>query len=120
MPRLAERFRVIAVDPRGVGPSDRPHGGYDTGTVAAELVALMRALGHERFAMVGHDVGMWLGYALAADHRDALERLALLRRHPPRPRARHPALRHRGTERPAVALRLQPQAVRQRTARPGP
>ncbi|MGW3010158.1 alpha/beta fold hydrolase [Streptomyces sp. NPDC001219] len=78
MPRLAEHFRVIAVDPRGVGPSDKPRGGYDTGTVAAELVALMRALGHERFAMVGHDVGMWIGYALAADHRDALERLALL------------------------------------------
>ncbi|MCX5451576.1 alpha/beta fold hydrolase [Streptomyces nigrescens] len=78
MPRLAEHFRVIAVDPRGVGPSDKPHGGYDTGTVAAELVALMRALGHERFAMAGHDVGMWIGYALAADHRDVLERLALL------------------------------------------
>ncbi|WP_414507307.1 alpha/beta fold hydrolase [Streptomyces sp. NEAU-L66] len=78
MPCLAEHFRVIAVDPRGVGPSDKPHGGYDTGTVAAELVALMRALGHERFAMAGHDVGMWIGYALAADHRDVLERLALL------------------------------------------
>ncbi|MGW8556729.1 alpha/beta fold hydrolase [Streptomyces tubercidicus] len=78
MPRLAEHFRVIAVDPRGVGPSDKPHGGYDTGTVAAELVDLMRVLGHERFAMAGHDVGMWIGYALAADHRDALTRLALL------------------------------------------
>ncbi|MFI0779817.1 alpha/beta fold hydrolase [Streptomyces sp. NPDC021212] len=78
MPRLAEHFRVVAVDPRGVGPSDKPRDGYDTGTVAAELVALMRALGHERFAMAGHDVGMWLGYALAADHGDTVERLALL------------------------------------------
>lgn len=78
MPRLAEHFRVVAVDPRGVGRSDKPHGGYDTGTVAAELVALMRALGHERFARVGHDVGMWIGYALAADHGDVIERLALL------------------------------------------
>lgn len=78
MPRLAEHFRVVAVDPRGVGRSDKPHGGYDTGTVAAELVALMRELGHERFAMAGHDVGMWIGYALAADHCAAVERLALL------------------------------------------
>ncbi|MFF2807284.1 alpha/beta fold hydrolase [Streptomyces sp. NPDC058000] len=78
MPRLAERFRVIAVDPRGVGRSDKPHDGYDSGTVAAELRALMRQLGHERFAMVGHDIGMWLGYALAADHPDAVARLALL------------------------------------------
>ncbi|KAA6214569.1 alpha/beta hydrolase [Streptomyces albofaciens JCM 4342] len=78
MPRLAEHFRVVAVDPRGVGRSDKPHGGYDTGTVAAELAALMRTLGHQRFAMAGHDVGMWLGYALAADHGDAVERLALL------------------------------------------
>ncbi|MFI2207536.1 alpha/beta fold hydrolase [Streptomyces sp. NPDC020192] len=78
MPRLAEHFRVIAVDPRGVGRSDKPHGGYDTGTVAAELVALVRTLGHERFSLVGHDVGMWIGYALAADHGDAVERLALL------------------------------------------
>ena len=78
MPRLAEHFRVVAVDPRGVGRSDKPHGGYDTGTVAAELVALMRTLGHERFALAGHDVGMWIGYALAADHGDAVARLALL------------------------------------------
>jgi pimeloyl-ACP methyl ester carboxylesterase len=78
MPRLAEHFRVVAVDPRGVGRSDKPHGGYDTGAVAAELVALMRTLGHERFAMAGHDVGMWIGYALAADHGDVVERLALL------------------------------------------
>ncbi|MFS8198268.1 alpha/beta fold hydrolase [Streptomyces sp. CWNU-52B] len=78
MPRLAEHFRVVAVDPRGVGRSDKPHGGYDTGTVAAELVALMRTFGHERFAVAGHDVGMWIGYALAADHGDTVERLALL------------------------------------------
>ncbi|OKI10061.1 hydrolase [Streptomyces sp. CB02923] len=78
MPFLAERFRVVAVDPRGVGPSGKPHTGYDTGTVAAELTALMRTLGHDRFAMAGHDIGMWIGYALAADHPEAVERLALI------------------------------------------
>lgn len=78
MPRLAEHFRVVAVDPRGVGRSDKPQGGYDLGTVAAELRTLMRALGHDRFLMAGHDIGMWLGYALAADHPEAVERLALI------------------------------------------
>jgi pimeloyl-ACP methyl ester carboxylesterase len=77
MPALAENYRVVAVDPRGVGLSGKPASGYDTGTLANDLVALMSALGHERFAMVGHDVGMWTGYALAADHPDRLARLAV-------------------------------------------
>lgn len=77
MPRLAQDFQVVAVDPRGVGLSGKPHDGYDTGTLATDLVKLMAALGHRRFAMVGHDVGMWTGYALAADHPERLDRLAL-------------------------------------------
>ncbi|MFE2157761.1 alpha/beta fold hydrolase [Streptomyces lydicus] len=77
MPALARDFRVVAVDPRGVGLSDKPSDGYDTGTLAGDMVALMDALGHQRFAMVGHDVGMWTGYALAADHPDRLDRLAV-------------------------------------------
>jgi pimeloyl-ACP methyl ester carboxylesterase len=77
MPTLARDFRVIAVDQRGTGLSDRPQDGYDTGTLAGDLVALMDALGHQRFAMVGHDTGMWIGYALAADYPDRLDRLAV-------------------------------------------
>jgi pimeloyl-ACP methyl ester carboxylesterase len=77
MPALARDFHVVAVDPRGVGLSDKPLDGYDTGTLASDMVAVMAALGHERFAMVGHDVGMWTGYALAADHPDRLERLVV-------------------------------------------
>jgi pimeloyl-ACP methyl ester carboxylesterase len=77
MPALARDFHVIAVDQRGVGLSDKPPDGYDTGTEAADLVALMAALGHQRFAMVGTDTGMPIGYALAADHRDRLDRLAV-------------------------------------------
>ncbi|MFJ5948760.1 alpha/beta fold hydrolase [Streptomyces noursei] len=51
MPRLAERFRVVAVDPRGAGRSDKPADGYDTTTLAAELRLLIGQLGHERFAV---------------------------------------------------------------------
>jgi pimeloyl-ACP methyl ester carboxylesterase len=77
MPALARDHRVVAVDPRGVGLSDKPHDGYDTGTLSSDLVGLMAALRHERFAMVGHDIGMWTGFALAADHPDRIERLAV-------------------------------------------
>src|SRR6476659_8733100 len=75
MPALAEDFEVIAVDQRGIGLSDKPADGYDIGTLAADLVALMEALGHERFAMYGTDTGMPIAYALAADHPERLSRL---------------------------------------------
>ena len=74
---LAQSYEVIAADPRGFGLSEKPDGPYDTGTIANDLVQMMRALGHERFAMVGHDCGMWVGYAMAADHPDRVERIAL-------------------------------------------
>jgi len=77
MPALARDFRVIAVDQRGIGLSDKPASGYDTGTLAADLVKLMDALGHERFSLVGHDTGFAIGYALAADYPDRVERVAL-------------------------------------------
>lgn len=71
-------FRAIAVDPRGIGHSDRPAWGYDTGRVAADLHDVMRQLGHERYSVVGHDIGMWIGYALASDYPQAIERLAIM------------------------------------------
>ena len=77
MPTLAEQFEVIAVDQRGIGLSDKPAAGYDTGTLANDLVALMDALGHDRFAVVGHDTGFAIGYALAADHPERVDRVAL-------------------------------------------
>src|SRR3954471_20877886 len=78
MPALAGDFEVIAVDQRGMGLSDKPQGGYDTGTLAGDLIALMDALGHERFAVVGHDTGFAISYALAADNPGRVERAALL------------------------------------------
>ena len=77
MPALARDFEVIAIDQRGRGLSDKPAAGYDTGTLAGDLVALMAALGHERFAVVGHDTGFAISYALAADHPDRVDRVAL-------------------------------------------
>src|SRR5215468_1616430 len=77
MPALARDFSVVAVDQRGIGLSDKPQDGYDTATLANDLVALMDALGHPRFAMYGTDVGMPMAYAVAADHPDRLDRLAV-------------------------------------------
>jgi pimeloyl-ACP methyl ester carboxylesterase len=77
MPTLARDFTVIAVDQRGVGLSDKPESGYDAGSHANDMVALMGVLGHDRFAMVGFDTGMAIGYALASDHPERIDRLVV-------------------------------------------
>ena len=77
MPALAKDFTVIAVDQRGIGLTDKPENGYDDGSQANDMVALMSALGYQRFAMIGFDTGMPIGYALAADHPERLERLVV-------------------------------------------
>ena len=77
MPTLARDFEVIAVDQRGIGLSDKPAEGYDTATLADDIVALMEALGHERFAIYGTDTGMPIAYAVAADHPERVARLVV-------------------------------------------
>src|SRR5215467_1502297 len=77
MPTLAGDFELIAVDQRGMGLSDKPKDGYDTATLANDLVALMDELGHDRFAVYGTDTGMTIAYALAADHPNRVERLVV-------------------------------------------
>lgn len=74
---LAERFTVIAADPRGVGLSAKPSTGYDSRRLSEDMFDLMSALGYEQFSMVGHDVGMWTGYAMAADQPGRIDRLVL-------------------------------------------
>src|SRR5690349_19199847 len=62
MPALAQEHTVIAVDQRGIGRSDKPADGYDSATAANDMVKLMDALGHERFAVAGHDIGFVIAY----------------------------------------------------------
>jgi pimeloyl-ACP methyl ester carboxylesterase len=82
MPQLVDAgYRVIAVDPRGMGESDAPIGSYDVGTVAAELHALAQTIGLFEggpIDVVGHDVGTWIAYAWAADWRADIRRVAFL------------------------------------------
>lgn len=81
-PRLAEHFTVVTPDLRGYGDSAKPEGGeghinYSKRAMAADQVAVMRALGFERFAVVGHDRGGRVAHRMALDYPDAVERLAL-------------------------------------------
>ena len=68
---------MIAPDQRGIGLSDKPTDGYDSATLARDFVALMDALGQDRFALYGTDTGMPIAYAVAADHPDRLVRLVV-------------------------------------------
>jgi pimeloyl-ACP methyl ester carboxylesterase len=77
MPALARDFTVIAVDQRGMGLTEKPKRGYDSATLANDLVALMDTLGYERFSVVGLDTGMVISYALAADHPERVARLVV-------------------------------------------
>jgi len=75
---LAERYTVVAVDPPGLGDSDKPYGGYDTDAVAVRLHELTRSLGWDRFHFVGHDVGVWIGFPYASLFPEQVAKLALI------------------------------------------
>ncbi|MEB8340311.1 alpha/beta fold hydrolase [Streptomyces endophyticus] len=78
MPGLAERFRVIAIDLPGQGHSDRPHGAYDTHTVASHVQAALDALDVPTYWLVAHDIGAWVAFSLALMHEERLHGVALL------------------------------------------
>ena len=84
---LAPDFALVIPDLRGYGDSSKPlpaatpdldHAQYSKRAMAADMVALMRSLGHERFAVVGHDRGGRVAHRLALDHPKRVVRLALI------------------------------------------
>lgn len=82
-PSLARDFFVVAPDLRGYGDSERPpatadHASYSKREMARDCVALLDHLGHDRFAVVGHDRGARVTARLAADHPDRVTRAMLL------------------------------------------
>ena len=82
-PALTSDFTVVAADLRGYGESDAPaddadHLTYSRRAMAADQVGLMSALGHERFAVAGHDRGGRVAHRMALDHPERVERVAVL------------------------------------------
>ena len=82
-PLLAETHTVVCPDSRGYGESSKPpttgdHEPYSKRAMARDCVALMRSLGHERFAVVGHDRGAYVAFRCALDHPGAVTALAVL------------------------------------------
>jgi pimeloyl-ACP methyl ester carboxylesterase/uncharacterized RmlC-like cupin family protein len=78
LPRLAERHTVIVPDLRGAGGSAKPESGYDKKNMAADIHALTTSLGLGPVRIVGHDIGLMVAYAYAAQFPQATESLVLM------------------------------------------
>ena len=78
MPKLASTHTVIAVDLRGAGQSSTPAAGYTKAEMAQDIHALTRKLGYNRIRIVGHDIGLMVAYAFAAQYPSEVDRIALM------------------------------------------
>jgi pimeloyl-ACP methyl ester carboxylesterase len=78
LPALSERFRCILPDLRGLGRSDAPEGSYRKQVLADDVLAVLDALGVERFRLAGHDWGGWVAQLVATQHPERVERLMVL------------------------------------------
>ena len=82
-PQLAKRFSVVATDLRGYGASSKPpssadHARYSKREMAADQHAVMQALGHQSYSVLGHDRGGRVSHRLAMDFSESVERLMVL------------------------------------------
>ena len=78
MPLLAKSHSVIVPDLRGAGGSAKPPSGYDKKTMAVDIHELTRSLKVDRVAIVGHDIGLMVAYAYAAQFPQTTERVVLM------------------------------------------
>jgi len=83
IPRLAERYRVLAIDLRGWGWSDAPPGPYDKQTFADDLLGFLDAENIDRVSILAHDWGGYASFLLAMDHPERVERMTALDIPPP-------------------------------------
>ena len=77
-PLLAQRHTVIVPDLRGAGGSAKPPAGYDKKNMAVDIHELTSSLGLDRVRIVGHDIGLMVAYAYAAQFPQAAERVVLM------------------------------------------
>ena len=78
MGKLAQRHTVLVPDLRGAGGSAKPEGGYDKKTMAQDIRALASSLGLEHATIVGHDIGLMVTYAYAAQYPNNTDRVVLM------------------------------------------
>ena len=78
MLQLAKSHTVIAPDLRGFGQSSKPMTGYDKKTMAQDVHALAQALGYQHEVVVGHDIGLMVAYAYAAQYPNEVDRIVLM------------------------------------------
>ena len=78
IPELAKTHTIIAPDLRGFGHSSKPEGGYDKKTMAQDIHALAASLGYTRAGIVGHDIGLMVAYAYAAQYPSEVDRIVLM------------------------------------------
>jgi pimeloyl-ACP methyl ester carboxylesterase len=78
MPLLATAHTVIAPDLRGAGGSERTQNGYDKKTLANDIRGLVHQLGHEQVKVVGHDIGLMVAYAYAAQYPSEVTKVVLM------------------------------------------
>ena len=78
IPELAKTHTVIAPDLRGFGTSGKPESGYEKKMMAQDIHALAQALGFKRVAVVGHDIGLMVAYAYAAQYPEDVDRIVLM------------------------------------------
>ena len=76
--RVRQEFTVIAPDLRGLGDTSRPAAGYDKKTLAVDIHELVKSLGYQKIDLVGHDIGLMVAYAYAAQYPNEVKKLALL------------------------------------------
>jgi pimeloyl-ACP methyl ester carboxylesterase len=75
---LSDKYTVVAPDLRGFGESSAPADGYTKAAMAQDIHALVKSLGYERIRLVGHDIGLMVAYAYAAQYPGEVERLVLM------------------------------------------
>src|SRR5467141_175282 len=78
MTELARTHTVIAPDLRGIGQSSIPADGYTKAVMAQDIHALVHSLGDPRIRLVGHDIGLMVAYAYAAQYPSEVDRLVLM------------------------------------------
>jgi pimeloyl-ACP methyl ester carboxylesterase len=78
MPLLATSHTVIAPDLRGAGNSERPPGGYDKTTMSNDMRELVHQLGFKQVSVIGHDIGLMVAYAYAAQYPSEVSKVVLM------------------------------------------